>query len=59
MKKAQSNLAEMQALFNVNQLELEKTQLDNRNKFVMLVTGGIVLLLLVGWSIYQPSWSDG
>lgn len=53
VKKAQSNLAEMQALFNVNQLELEKAQLDNRNKFVMLVTGGIVLLLLVGWSIYQ------
>ena len=53
VQQAQSNLAEMQTLFNVNSLELEKAQLADRNKFFMLVTGGILLLLLAGWSVYQ------
>ena len=47
MDQAQSKLAEMQALYDVNRLELEKSRLAGRNKLFLLVAGGIVLLLLV------------
>ena len=53
MNEAQRNLAELQTRFDVNRLELEKAQLANRIKFFMLIAGGIVLLLLAIWSIYQ------
>lgn len=53
VQEAQSNLAEMQALFNVNQLELEKAQLANRSKYIALVAAGVLLLLLIAWSTYQ------
>lgn len=53
MTEAQKRLAEMQALFEVNWLELEKAQMADRIKFFTLIAGGIVLLLLAIWSIYQ------
>lgn len=53
MAEAQQRLAEMQALFEVNRLELEKAQLDDRIKFFMLIAGGVILLLLAIWSIFQ------
>ena len=52
VEEAQNSLAEMQTLFEVGQLELEKSRLANRMKFIALLAGG-VLLLLVGWSVYQ------
>lgn len=42
MDQAQSKLAEMQALYDVNRLELEKSRLADRNKLFLLVAGGIV-----------------
>ena len=53
MNEAQRNLAELQARFEVNRLELEKAQLDDRIKFFMLIAGGVILLLLAIWSIFQ------
>lgn len=53
--QAQSKLAEMQALYDVNRLELEKSRLADRNKLFLLVAGGIVLLLLAGWAAYQQA----
>ena len=55
MDQAQSKLAEMQALYDVNRLELEKSRLAARNKLFLLVAGGIVLLLLAGWAAYQQA----
>ena len=55
MDQAQSKLAEMQALYDVNRLELEKAQLADRSKFFLLMAGGIVLLLLAGWVVYQQA----
>ena len=55
MNQAQSKLAEMQALYDVNRLELEKSRLADRNKLFLLVAGGIVLLLLAGWAAYQQA----
>ena len=55
MVQAQSKLAEMQALYDVNRLELEKSRLADRNKLFLLVAGGIVLLLLAGWAAYQQA----
>ena len=55
MDQAQSKLAEMQALYDVNRLELEKSRLADRNKLFLLVAGGIVLLLLAGWAAYQQA----
>ena len=53
VKEAQSSLAEMQTLFDVDQLEFEKSRLTGRIRFIALLAGGILVLLLVGWSIYQ------
>lgn len=53
VEEAQNSLAEMQPLFEVGQLELEKSRLANRMKFIALLAGGVLLLLLVGWSVYQ------
>ena len=53
MDEAQRNLAEMQTLLNVDRLELEKARLAVRNKRHLLIAGGIVLLLLIGWIVYQ------
>ena len=53
VEEAQNSLAEMQTLFEVGQLELEKSQLANRMKFIALLAGGVLVLLLVGWSVYQ------
>ena len=53
VEEAQNSLAEMQTLFEVGQLELEKSRLANRMKFIALLAGGVLLLLLVGWSVYQ------
>ena len=50
---AQNSLAEMQTLFEVGQLELEKSRLANRMKFIALLAGGVLVLLLIGWSVYQ------
>ena len=55
MDQAQSKLAEMQALYDVNRLELEKSRLADRNKLFLLVAGGIVPLLLAGWAAYQQA----
>lgn len=55
MDQAQSKLAEMQALYDVNRLELEKVRLADRSKFFLLMAGGIVLLLLAGWAVYQQA----
>ena len=46
-------IAEMQTLFEVGQLELEKSRLANRMKFIALLAGGVLVLLLIGWSVYQ------
>ena len=53
MDQAQGKLAEMQALYDVNRLELEKSRLAGRNKFFLLIAGGIVVAVLIGWIIYQ------
>lgn len=53
MDQAQGKLAEMQALYDVNRLELEKSRLADRNKFFLLIAGGIVVAVLIGWIIYQ------
>lgn len=53
VEEAQNSLAEMQTLFEVGQLELEKSRLANRMKFIALLAGGVLVLLLVGWSVYQ------
>ena len=53
MDQAQGKLAEMQALYDVNRLELENSRLAGRNKFFLLIAGGIVVAVLIGWIIYQ------
>ena len=53
VEEAQSSLAEMQTLFDVDQLEFEKSRLTGRIRFIALLAGGILVLLLIGWSIYQ------
>lgn len=53
VEEAQSSLAEMQTLFEVGRLEFEKSRLTGRIRFIALLAGGILVLLLVGWSIYQ------
>ena len=53
VEEAQNSLAEMQTLFEVGQLELEKSRLANRMKFIALLAGGVLVLLLIGWSVYQ------
>ena len=46
-------VGEMQTRFDVNKLKLEKSELANRNKQIAL-TGTLVLLLaVIGWSLYQ------
>ncbi len=55
MDEAQRHLAEMRTLLNVDRLELEKARLADRSKFFMLVAGAVVVLLLVGWIIYQQA----
>ena len=53
VEEAQSSLAEMQTLFEVGRLEFEKSRLTGRIRFIALLAGGIRVLLLVGWSVYQ------
>ena len=53
IEEAQSSLAEMQTLFEVGRLEFEKSRLTGRIRFIALLAGGILVLLLVGWSVYQ------
>lgn len=52
VEEAQSSLAEMQTLFEVGRLEFEKSRLTGRIRFIALLAGGI-LVLLIGWSVYQ------
>ena len=40
-------------LFEVGRLEFEKSRLTGRIRFIALLAGGILVLLLVGWSVYQ------
>lgn len=53
VEEAQSSLAEMQTLFKVGRLEFEKSRLTGRIRFIALLAGGILVLLLIGWSVYQ------
>lgn len=53
VEEAQSSLAEMQTLFEVGRLEFEKSPLTGRIRFIALLAGGILVLLLIGWSVYQ------
>ena len=53
VEEAQSSLAEMQTLFEVGRLEFEKSRLTGRIRFIALLAGGILVLLLVGRSVYQ------
>ena len=53
VEEAQSRLAEMQTLFEVGRLEFEKSRLTGRIRFIALLAGGILVLLLIGWSVYQ------
>ena len=53
VEEAQSSLAEMQTLFEVGRLEFEKSRLTGRIRFIALLAGGILVLLLIGGSVYQ------
>ena len=53
VQEAQNSLAEVQTLFDVGKLEFEKSRLANRMKFIALLAGGVLMLLLVGWIVYQ------
>ena len=53
VEEAQSSLAEMQTLFEVGRLEFEKSRLTGRIRFIALLAGGILVLLLIGWSVSQ------
>ena len=53
VEEAQSSLAEMQTLCEVGRLEFEKSRLTGRIRFIALLAGGILVLLLIGWSVYQ------
>ena len=53
VEEAQSSLAEMQTLFEVGRLEFEKSRLTGRIRFIALLAGGNLVLLLIGWSVYQ------
>ena len=53
VEEAQSSLAEMQTLFEVGRLEFEKSRLTGRIRFIALLAGGILVLLLIGWRVYQ------
>lgn len=53
VKEAQNELAEMQTLFDVNRLEMEKMQLSGRVRLTALLACAILLLLFIGWGIYQ------
>ena len=53
VEEAQSSLAEMQTLFEVGRLEFEKSRLTGRIRFIALLAGGILVLLLIGWSVCQ------
>ena len=53
VEEAQSSLAEMQTLFEVGRLEFEKSRLTGRIRFIALLAGGVLVLLLIGWSVYQ------
>lgn len=53
VEEAQSSLAETQTLFEVGRLEFEKSRLTGRIRFIALLAGGILVLLLIGWSVYQ------
>lgn len=49
----QQKMAEMQARFELNKLELEKISLSNRNKQIALIAALTFILLIVSWGIYQ------
>lgn len=52
MEEARKNTDEMQARFNVNKLELERTQLIAHNRLVILYAASIFLLCLIAWITY-------
>lgn len=52
-KDAQHKLAEMQTRFDVNKLQLDKIRLENRNKQIALIGMLALLLVSLGWSLYQ------
>lgn len=52
-KDAQHKLAEMQTRFDVNKLQLDKICLENRNKQITLIGMLALLLVSLGWSLYQ------
>ena len=53
VEEAKSSIDEMQTLFEVGRLEFEKSRLTGRIRFIALLAGGILVLLLIGWSVYQ------
>ena len=53
VEEAQSSLAEMQTLFEVGRLELGGLNGLGSIRFIALLAGGILVLLLIGWSVYQ------
>lgn len=52
-KGAQHKLAEMRTRFDVNKLQLDKIRLENRNKQIALIGMLALLLVSLGWSLYQ------
>lgn len=52
-KDAQHKLAEMRTRFDVNKLQLDKIRLENRNKQIALIGMLALLLVSLGWSLYQ------
>ena len=59
VEEAQSSLAEMQTLFDVDQLEFEKSRLTGRIRFIALLAGGILVLLLIGGVSTSTPWFNG
>lgn len=52
-EKNRTALAEIQALYDFNALQLEKTRLADRNKFFALVGSCLLALLLAAWAVYE------
>lgn len=46
-------LAEIQGLYELNSLQLEKVRMADRNKRVALMGAALLVLLLAGWMIYE------
>lgn len=52
MEEARRSTAEIQALFDVNKLELEKIRLNAHNRLIILYAGFAFLLCLIAWISY-------